>query len=113
MNMLNSLIIEGKVTKGLATLPDCKSFEVEVVRYYKKADGETVEDKSYFSVELYGSMAESEIFERNICVDRGVRIVGRLKQKRWKDEEGKEYSKVVVIAEHIEFKSHVKRLPTD
>lgn len=112
MNMLNSLIIEGEVTRGLVTLPDCKSFEIVTTRYYKKEE-ELVEEKSYFTVELYGLMAESNVFERNIHVDRGVRVVGRLKQKRWKDEEGKEHSRVVIIAEHIEFKAHVKKLPTD
>ena len=120
MNMLNSLIIEGVVTKGLAPIPvelpapEGKEFEVAVSRYYKKADGEMVEDKSYFTVELYGNMAEHDTIIRNVYTDRGVRVVGRLKQKRWTDEEGKEHSKVVVIAEHIEFKPHVKKeLPTD
>lgn len=30
-----------------------------------------------------------------------------------KDEKGKEFSRVVVIAEQIEYKPHVKKLPTD
>ena len=35
---------------------------------------------------------------------RGIRVVGRIAQKKWKDEEGKEYSRVFVVAEHIELK---------
>ena len=35
---------------------------------------------------------------------RGVRVVGRLKQDRWVGKDGKNYSKVKVVAEHIEFK---------
>ena len=35
---------------------------------------------------------------------RGVRVVGRLKQDTWKDENGKSASKVYVVAEHIEYK---------
>ena len=35
---------------------------------------------------------------------RGVRIVGRLKQDRWKDENGKNHSKVFIVAEHVDFK---------
>ena len=106
MNMLNSLILEGNVIDGLSSFPEGKDFGIEVIRYYKKADGEMVEDKSYFRVEIYGNMAD-EKFTKNIYVGRGIRIVGRLKQKRWKDEDGKLHAKIVVIAEHIEFKNKV------
>lgn len=106
MNMLNSLILEGTVVDGLTSIPEGKDFGIEVVRYYKKADGEMVEDKSYFRVEIYEGMTD-EKFTKNIYVGRGIRIVGKLKQKRWKDEEGKLHSRVVVIAEHIEFKNKI------
>ena len=33
-----------------------------------------------------------------------MRVVGRLKQSRWKDKDGKSQSKVFVVAEHIEYK---------
>ena len=33
-----------------------------------------------------------------------MRVVGRLKQARWQDKDGKTQSKVYVIAEHIEYK---------
>ena len=109
MNMLNSLILEGVVTRELTDNPDCKDFEIAVSRFYKNAEGGMKEEKSFFTVELYGNMAEHETIIRNLYKDRGVRVVGRLKHRRWKDEEGKEYSRVVVIAEHIEFKPHVKK----
>ena len=34
----------------------------------------------------------------------GTLQVGRLKQGRWKAEDGKTHSKITVVAEHIEFK---------
>ena len=112
MNMLNSIILEGVVTSGLSENPCGKDFDITVSRYYKNAEGDRVEEKSDFCIELYGNLAERDIimnkiyFDRSLeIVGRGVRVVGRLKQKRWTDEEGKEHSKVVVIAEHIEFKS--------
>lgn len=108
MNMLNSLILEGVVTRELTDNPDCKDFEIAVSRFYKNAEGEIKEEKSLFTVELYGNMV-APIITKHIYKDRGVRVVGRLKQRRWKDEEGKEYSRVVVIAEHIEFKPHIKK----
>ena len=33
-----------------------------------------------------------------------MRVVGRLKQNRWKDNDGKNVSKVFIVAEHIEYK---------
>ena len=106
MNMLNSLILEGNVVDGLSSFPEGKDFGIEVVRYYKNREGEDVEDKSYFRVEIYGNMTD-EKFTKHIYVGRGIRIVGRLKQKRWKDEEGKLHARIVVIAEHIEFKNKI------
>ena len=35
---------------------------------------------------------------------RGVRVVGRLKQDRWADQEGKNHDRVKIVAEHVEFK---------
>ena len=34
---------------------------------------------------------------------QGVRVVGRLKQSRW-EENNKKHSKIFVIAEHVEYK---------
>ena len=36
-------------------------------------------------------------------------MVGRLKQDRWTDPEGKTHSRVHIIAEHVEFKPQVKK----
>lgn len=107
MNQLNSLIIEGNaVKKAEFSEPKtgffvCK-FPVAVNRWYKNRNDEGVTEVSFFEVETYGKLAE-------YCrskVDKGVgmRVVGRLKQDRWKDKDGKTQSKVYVIAEHIEYK---------
>ena len=34
---------------------------------------------------------------------RGIRVVGRIKQERWEDPDGNARSKVVIIAEQVEF----------
>ena len=105
MNMLTALIIEGNVTRGLSTYEDKGDFGIEVIRNYKNRNNEIVEEKSYFDVELYGNL---NLMARNSPKDiyegRGVRIVGRLKQVRWTDDSGKSFSKIVIIAEYIEFK---------
>jgi single-strand DNA-binding protein len=35
---------------------------------------------------------------------RGVRVVGRIKQDRWKDQDDKNHEKFKIVAEHVEFK---------
>ena len=51
----------------------------------------------------------AEVAEKNAKKDRGIRVVGRLKQDRWTDENGKTFSKVKIIAEHIEYKPMLKK----
>ena len=107
MNTLNQLILEGNIVHlkdkvSTANGFTVKSFSIAVNREYKTANGEKVSEASYFDVDAFGNLAES--IEKWGERGRGVRIVGRLKQERWTDEEGRTHSKVKVIAEHIEFK---------
>lgn len=107
MNNLNSIIIEGNLTRD-AELKEPSSgfklcsFSVGVNRWFKNANGEGQTEVSYFDCEAYGKLAED--VAKSGIKGRGVRIVGRLKQNRWIDAEGKALSHVYVICEHIEFK---------
>ncbi len=107
MNSLNQIIIEGNVCRQ----PEKRMFgngfrvctvPVAVDRRYKTQDGKTTEEVSYFDVDTYGNLADA--CEKWCPTGRGIRVVGRLKQERWKDEEGKAKSKIKIIAEHVEFK---------
>lgn len=113
MNQLNSLIIEGNVTrdpeyKETANGHKICNIPVAVNRFYKNADGEGVNEVSFFNIETFGKMAES--CQKNCEKGRGIRVVGRLKQSRWTNSEGKTASRISIIAEHVEFK---KRLTTE
>lgn len=106
MNQLNSIILEGNVVKKAEFSEPKTGFQVckfplAVNRRTKTPDGETKEEVSYFDVETYGEMAEScyKWCDRG----QGVRVVGRLKQSRW-EENNVTRSKVYVIAEHVEYK---------
>jgi len=110
MNNLNSLLIEGNLvrdpelsytTKGTAV---CK-FTVACNRFFKQ-DQETQKEVSFFDVTTWARLAEccGEYLKKG----RGVRVVGRLKQDRWTDPEGKAHSRVNIIAEHVEFKPQLK-----
>ncbi len=107
MNQLNSLIIEGNVVRAPELREPKAGFKVcaiqlAVNRFYRNARGEGVNEVSYFTIETYGKMAE--ICQQKCSKGRGLRIVGRLKQERWVKADGRTTSRVIIIAEHIEFK---------
>ena len=97
MNQLNSLILEGTVTKDAVYEGKNASFSISVSRYYKDTNGEAGESKSYFDVEAGGIIAEK--LHDKLKKGRGVRIVGQLRSN---DVENKRI--VYVHAEHIELK---------
>lgn len=107
MNSLNSILIEGKVHRDAVITETPKgskvlSFKINSYRYFRQPDDEIEEEKSCFDVEAWGKLAESG--EKELLMGRGVRIVGRLKEDRWTDSEGKAMRNVKVVAEHIEYK---------
>jgi single-strand DNA-binding protein len=111
MNNLNSILVEGNLVrdpelsytpKGVAV---CK-FTVASNRFYKQEE-ELQKEVSYFDVTTWTRLAE--VCGEYLKKGRGVRVVGRLKQDRWTDPEGKGHSKVYVVAEHVEFKPQIKK----
>lgn len=115
MNSLNSVLIEGNLTANpnLSLTPKGTSvytFSIASNRYYKQ-DDERKEEVSFFDVETWGRLAET--CNEQLKKGRGVRIVGRLKQDRWEDAEGKIRSKVKVVAEHVEFKPQITQEQSD
>lgn len=106
MNSLNSILIEGNLVKDpeSKTTPSGSqvcSFAVASNRFYKQNEA-LEKEVSYFDVETWSRLAQS--CAENLKKGRGVRVVGRLKQDRWTDTEGKIRSKVKIVAEHVEFK---------
>ncbi len=115
MNNLNSILVEGNLvrdpelsytSKGTAV---CK-FSVGCNRSYKQ-DEQFQKEVSYFDVTTWQRLAE--VCGEYLKKGRGVRVVGRLKQDRWTDTEGKGRSKVYIIAEHVEFKPLFKNKDGD
>jgi single-strand DNA-binding protein len=106
MNSLNSILIEGNLvrdpeSKTLATGTQVCNFIVASDRFYQQNDN-TEKEVSYFDVEAWAKLGLA--CSQNLKKGRGVRVVGRLKQDRWTDAEGKMRSRVVIVAEHVEFK---------
>lgn len=92
MNTLNNLIIEGNLLKKKLKTHTFE-FSIAVNRFYKDNNGDEQLETSFFDVEAYGKLID--ICEQQFQKGRGVRIVGRLKQVQ---------ERVIIIAEHIEFK---------
>ncbi|HVO38186.1 MAG TPA: single-stranded DNA-binding protein [Spirochaetia bacterium] len=115
MNNLNSILIEGNLVRDpeLSYTPKgtavCK-FSVACNRYYKQ-DQETQKEVSYFDVSTWTRLAE--VCGEYLKKGRGVRVVGRLKQDRWSDAEGKAHSRVEIVAEHVEFKPQLRKNGAD
>ncbi len=107
MNQLNSIILEGNLVANAELSEPSNGFKVcrfslAVNRFTKSLNGESIDEVSFFDVEAYGKLAET--CEKNGTKGRGIRVVGRLKQNRWKSNDGKNMSRILVIAEHIEYK---------
>ena len=67
-------------------------------RFFKQ-EQETQKEVSFFEVTTWARLAE--VCGEYLKKGRGVRVVGRLKQDRWTDPEGKPGSRIYVIAEHV------------
>jgi len=111
MNNLNSILIEGNLVKEPVSRTTTKgtancTFTIASNRFYKQESGYEKE-VSFFDVETWAKLAESCQAKGN--KGRGVRVVGRLKQDRWNGTDGKARSKVVIVAEHVEFRSEYKK----
>lgn len=105
-NNLNSVILEGNLTKTPNLFHTGKgtsicNFSIASNRFYRH-DDETINEVSYIDVEAWSKLGE--ICAEKLDKGRGVRVVGRIKQDRWEDAEGKTHCKHKIIAEHIEFK---------
>lgn len=108
MNQLNSVIVEGHVTKQpelKEPVPGFKvaEFTIGVNRFYKDKNGEGHEEVSFVPIQVVNKMAEYAV--QKCEKGRGVRVVGRLKQDRWKNSQDKWESKMMIVAEHMEYKN--------
>lgn len=104
MNSLNSILLEGNLTKNPRLGETSRGtpvlhFSVASNRFYKMGE-EWNKEVSYFDVEAWSTLAKrmSEQISKGI----GVRVVGRLKQQRWVAEDGTTKSNIIIVAEHIE-----------
>ena len=105
MNNLNSSLLEGNLARDPELrytpngTPIC-TLTLASTRTYK-IDGERTEEVSFIEATTCGKLAQ--VCAEHLSKGRGVRVVGRIKQERWEDADGNARSKVVIVAEHVEF----------
>lgn len=107
MNNLNTVLVEGLLVRDpepilghAAEISACR-LAIANNRYFLK-DGKWIQDTSYFSVSVFGKVAETCF--KYLKKGRGIRVVGRLKQYKYQDpSSGYKRDGVSILAEHIEF----------
>ena len=111
MNNLNSVLIEGNMVRDPLFRSTPKghqvcNFSIATNRFYRQ-DSNLEKEVAFFDVEVWGKLAE--ICNTQGRKGRGVRVVGRLKQDRWTGNDGKNHSRVAIIAEHVEYRPDFKK----
>ena len=106
MNSINSLVIEGNlvrdaVIKETANGNCVSNFSIAVNRSVKTHNGEIHKEVSFFDIETWGDLAK--IMSQKGQRGARIRTVGIIKQNRWTGSDGKNYSRICIIADHIEF----------
>ena len=111
MNNLNSILIEGNLVRDPLLRSTPKGTQLCTMslasnRFYKQ-DAGYEKEVSFFEVETWARLAEACYAKGR--KGRGVRVVGRLKQDRWNGTDGKQHSKITIVAEHVEFRPEFKK----
>ena len=105
MNNLNSVLIEGNLAREPELrytpkgTPTC-TLVLASNRSYK-VEGERTEEVSFIETTTWGKLAT--VCAEHLSKGRGIRVVGRIKQERWEDPDGNARSRVVIVAEQVEF----------
>ena len=110
MNNLNSVLLEGNMVRDPLFRSTQKgtsvcNFTIASNRFYHQ-DSNLEKEVGFFDVEAWGKLAE--VCSGKGRKGRGVRVVGRLKQDRWTGSDGKNHTKVAIVAEHVEYRTDFK-----
>lgn len=106
MNNLNSVLIEGNLTRDpevfeLASDSRMTRFAIGVNRHYLSKEKEFITESSFFTVITWGRTADN--CAKYLRKGRGVRVLGRLRQERWVGKDNEPRERIVIVADHVEF----------
>ena len=99
MSNINFVVIEGNLVKAAELsrwsngTPYCK-FTIANNESYKDDQGNWTDIPSFFDCIIKGNYGES--MHKHLLKGRRVTVTGRLKQNKWKDENGNQHYSVVI-----------------
>lgn len=102
MNNINYIILDGNLTRD----PELRQTSNSMVCNFAIAVNYTYKDQnqvSFFNIETWGRLAEtcSEYLRKG----SKITVQGELRQKSWKDQEGKNQSQIYILANTVRFDS--------
>ena len=104
MSNINSVILEGNLTKSAELghwsngTAYCR-FTVANNESYKDDAGNWVDIPSFFDCVMKGNYAEA--MHKHLLKGRRVTVQGRLKQNKWKDENGNNHFAVIIKVDEL------------
>ena len=104
MSNINMVVIEGNLVKAAELsrwsngTPYCK-FTIANNESYKDEAGNWTDIPSYFDCIIKGNYGES--MHKHLLKGRRVTVQGRLKQNKWKDENGNNHFAVVIKVDEV------------
>lgn len=105
-NDLNKVCVIGNLTRDieLSFLQNGTpkgNVSIAVNRGKKSADGQWVEEASYFDVLIWGQTAQN--LQQYLTKGKKIAVCGYLKQDRWQDQQtGQNRSRIYIVAEDVQ-----------
>ena len=113
MNHLNCILIEGKVCFEPKAVHTSSKTSAELViirlasnRFYTNFENQKTQDTLFIDVEAWGKLGKKAL--EYIQKGMTIRVVGRIRMSEWKTQDDKTREKILIVAEHIEFKRLTK-----
>lgn len=103
---INRVLIGGHLTRdpevrALANDNTVCNFGIAINRRFKGNDGQMKEEVTFVDVEAWGRTAQ--LIGQYCTKGRALFVEGRLKLETWQDKEGKNRSRLKVIADSVQF----------
>lgn len=103
MNGLNSVILEGSIS-SISFFDYYSSFSLSFNRSFSDFNGQIVVEHSSIDVLCYSNLFTS-FSNSHAKIGSSLRVIGRLRLDKFINPDNSTSSNIVLIAEHIEFKS--------
>lgn len=109
MMNLDFVLLDGNLTQDpeMRTIKDTKHLATFTVAVNHPSSKDEKESVSFIPVETWGKLAEN--CNRYLKKGSRVTVEGALRQERWQDDQGKNHSRIKILARNVRFDSTGKR----